>query len=102
MLFVTVHVDATLTCEEVTELLTPCISYAILGGTVPEACCEGIKAVDAVSNTVAEDRATCSCIMDGLSHILLINNDLVATLPEACGTTCPYKITPTTDCSMVD
>ncbi|KAG2669824.1 hypothetical protein I3760_14G052400 [Carya illinoinensis] len=75
------------------------LSSMLWGGTVPEACCEGIEAVDAGSNTVAEDRATCSCIMDGLSHILLINYDLVATLPEACGTPCPYKITSTTDCS---
>lgn len=93
------HVDASLTCAEITTLLTPCIPYAIVGGTVPTICCEGIKTLNAASNGTADDRAACSCIMNGLKPIPGINYDLVGTLPEACGTTCPYKITPTTDCS---
>ena len=99
MLVFSAHVDASITCAEVTTLLTPCISYAIFGGTVPQACCEGVKAVHAGSTTVEDHRATCSCIMDGISRIPGINYDLVGTLPETCGTTCTYKITPTTDCS---
>ncbi|KAM3692221.1 hypothetical protein ACB098_08G071200 [Castanea mollissima] len=89
MLVSSVHVDASITYAEVATLLTPCISYAIFGGTVPQACCEGVKAVHAGSTTVEDHRAICG-----------INYDLVGTLPETCGTTCTYKITPTTDCSM--
>ena len=99
MLVAAPHVDASITCDELTSLLTQCISYAILGGTVPPACCEGIKAVHAASTTIEDHRATCSCIMDGISKIPGINYELVGTLPETCGTTCTYKITPTTDCS---
>ncbi|KAK9999338.1 hypothetical protein SO802_018941 [Lithocarpus litseifolius] len=102
MLVVASHVDATITCAEVINLLTQCISYAIFGGTVPLACCEGIKALNAASKTTQDHRAACSCIMDGLSKIPGINYELVGILPKTCGTTCSYKITPTTDCSKVD
>ncbi|XP_065626249.1 non-specific lipid-transfer protein 1-like [Quercus suber] len=102
MLVVASHVDASLTCAEVTNLLTPCISYAIFGGTVLQLVVKGIKALNAASNTTQDHRAACSCIMDGLSKIPGINYELVGTLPQTCGTTCSYKITPTTDCSKVD
>ncbi|XP_040992054.1 non-specific lipid-transfer protein 1-like [Juglans microcarpa x Juglans regia] len=102
MLVVAAHVDATLTCREITNLLSPCVGYVIFGGTVPTICCDGIKALNAASNGKADDRAACRCIKKGLSGISGINYDLVGTLPETCGTTCPYKITPTTDCSKVD
>jgi hypothetical protein len=93
------HVDASLSCAEITTLLAPCIPYAIIGGTVPTVCCEAITTLDDNSNTVEEDRAACSCIMSGLSLIPGINYDLVSTLPEKCNHTCPYTITATTDCS---
>ncbi|KAK9985670.1 hypothetical protein SO802_030621 [Lithocarpus litseifolius] len=73
--------------------------YDIFGRTVSPACCEGIKAFNSASNTTQDHRAACSSIMDGLSKFLGINYELVGTLPETYGTTCPYKITPTTNCS---
>ena len=93
------HVDASLTCAEITNLLIPCIPYAVIGGAPPTICCEGLKTVDAASNTVEEDRAGCSCIKNGLAPIPGINYDFVSTLPEKCNHTTPYTITATTDCS---
>ncbi|KAL4610912.1 hypothetical protein ACB092_08G086700 [Castanea dentata] len=80
MLVSSAHVDASITYAEVATLLTACISYAIFGGTVPQACCEGVKAVHAGSTTVEDHRAICGCIMDGISRIPGINYDLVGTL----------------------
>ncbi|KAB1225673.1 Non-specific lipid-transfer protein [Morella rubra] len=102
MLVVSARVHASLTCGEITKLLTPCISYAMVGGAVPPDCCKGIYALNAASNTTEDHRAACSCIKDGLSKIPGINYHLVATLPQACNTTCSYTITPTVDCSKVN
>ncbi|KAE8039416.1 hypothetical protein FH972_011828 [Carpinus fangiana] len=120
------HVDASITCAEITALLTPCIPYALIlmlthlyhalrsqpcwlhasptrssegPYRLPTVCCEAVTTLDDNSNTVEEDRAACSCIMSGLSLIPGINYDLVSTLPEKCNHTCPYTITATTDCS---
>ncbi|XP_059429481.1 non-specific lipid-transfer protein 1-like [Corylus avellana] len=95
------HVDASITCAEITTLLTPCIPYAITGGNVPTVCCEGLKITDAASNTVEEERVECSCIQNGLAPISGINYDFVAALPDKCNHTAPYIVTPTTDCSKV-
>ncbi|KAF3454803.1 hypothetical protein FNV43_RR05251 [Rhamnella rubrinervis] len=95
------RVEATITCGQVTQLLTPCISYAVLGGDVAPECCAGIKELHAIKITTEDIRAACTCIKQGAAMIPGIDYERVNQLPAKCGTTSPYKIYPSTDCSRV-
>nr|XP_048324656.1 non-specific lipid-transfer protein 1-like [Ziziphus jujuba var. spinosa] len=99
MLVAISQMEATITCGQVTKLLTPCISYAVLGGTVAPECCAGIKELHAIKITTEDIRTACSCIKQGAAMIPGINYDRVNELPGKCNTTSPYKIYPSTDCS---
>ncbi|KAL5555243.1 hypothetical protein UlMin_037479 [Ulmus minor] len=100
-MLVVAHAEAALTCEQVTNWLTPCISYGVFGGTVAPACCEGIKELHAAKQTKEDIRVSCSCIKDGAARIPGIDYDRINQLPGLCGTTSPYKVYPSTDCSKV-
>ncbi|MFQ6664776.1 hypothetical protein Gotur_031766 [Gossypium turneri] len=93
------RVGAAITCEQVTYLLIPCISYGVFGGTVAPSCCTGIKTLDAAAKTTEDRRKKCNCIKEGAAKIPGLNYDRVNEIPAKCGTTCPYKVTPDVDCS---
>ncbi|KAL5580528.1 hypothetical protein UlMin_012970 [Ulmus minor] len=95
------HVEATITCEQVTNWLTPCISYGVFGGIVAPACCEGIKELNAAYQTKEDIRGACSCVKDGAARIPGINYDRINQLHGLCGTPSPFKVYPSTDCSKV-
>ncbi|KAK9280157.1 hypothetical protein L1049_013844 [Liquidambar formosana] len=95
------HVDATITCIEVTALLSPCINYGINGGAVPPECCVGVKGIHVASKTTEDRRTACSCIQAGAALIPGINYDLINSLPTQCGVNCNYTVYPSTDCSRV-
>ncbi|KAK6234523.1 hypothetical protein QUC31_018319 [Theobroma cacao] len=99
MLVAAPYVNATISCEQVTNWLTPCITYGLFGGTVPPGCCEGIKTLNAASNTTEDRRAQCNCVKEGAAKIPGLNYDRVNELPGKCGTTCPYKLSYDLDCS---
>lgn len=92
-------VKATITCLQVTNLLTPCISYGVMGGTVSPECCTGIYELNAAYKTTEDIRKACSCVKDGAAMIPGINYDRINEIPGKCNTTCPYKVYPDTDCS---
>lgn len=94
-----VDAAATLTCEQVTKWLTPCISYGVFGGTVSPECCQGIKDLNAAYYTKDDIRAACTCIHDRAALIPGLDYDRINDIPGLCGTTCPYKVYPSTDCS---
>ncbi|GMN23365.1 hypothetical protein TIFTF001_000106 [Ficus carica] len=91
--------DATLTCEQVTEWLTPCIPYGVYGGTVAPECCSGIYKLNAAYKSNDDIRAACTCIQDGAAAIPLLDYDRINEIPGLCGTSCPYKVYPSTNCS---
>ncbi|XVF20424.1 hypothetical protein REPUB_Repub11eG0197400 [Reevesia pubescens] len=91
LLAVPPHVNAAITCEQVTYYLTPCIGYGVLGGTVAPTCCTGIKTLDAAAVTTEDRRKKCNCVKEGATRIPGLNYDRVNEIPEKCGTTCPYK-----------
>ena len=95
-------VDAKITCEQVTIWLTPCIGYGVLGGVVPASCCQGIKALNAASNTTEDRRAQCNCVKEGAAKIPGLDYDRVNKLPGICGSKCPYKLTHDLNCSKVN
>lgn len=93
------HVDATITCEQVTIWLTPCISYGVIGGTVLPACCDGLKALTAAAKTTEDRRTKCNCIKNGAAMIPGLDYDRVNKLPGICGTSCNFTLTHDLDCS---
>ncbi|KAL5580529.1 hypothetical protein UlMin_012971 [Ulmus minor] len=101
LLVVAPGAEAAVTCEQVTNWLTPCISYGVFGGTVLPACCEGIKELNNSYQTKEDIRESCSCIQDGAARIPGIDYDRINQIPGLCGTTCPFKVYPSTDCSKV-
>ncbi|GMN40571.1 hypothetical protein TIFTF001_009800 [Ficus carica] len=58
---------------------TPCVSNVVNGGTVPEACCNGIRTLYGLGKTT-DDRQG---------------------LPSKCGLNLPYQISPSTDCKRI-
>ena len=99
MLIVGSHSQATLTCDQVTLWLTPCISYAVMGGSVSPLCCQGIHSINAAYKNGDDRRSACQCIKDKAAYIPGIDYNRVNAIAGLCGTTCPYKVYPTTDCS---
>ncbi|KAJ7959928.1 Non-specific lipid-transfer protein [Quillaja saponaria] len=103
MLVAASHVDsATLTCAQVTVLLTPCISYAVYGGTVSPVCCQGIKTLNAAYKTAEDRRSACTCIRDTAATIPGINYERVNALGGICNSPCPFKVYPSTNCSKLN
>ncbi|XP_050368345.1 non-specific lipid-transfer protein 1-like [Argentina anserina] len=92
---------ATITCGEVTALLIPCIPFGVLGGIVPPGCCAGIKGLNAAQNTTEDRRIACTCIQEGAAGIPGIDYDRINMLGDLCGSACPYKVYPSTNCSQV-
>ncbi|XP_061356957.1 non-specific lipid-transfer protein 1-like [Gastrolobium bilobum] len=101
MLIAGSHAEANLTCDQVTIWLTPCISYAVLGGSVSPMCCQGIHSLNAAYKNADDRRGACQCIKDKAAYILGIDYNRVNAIPGKCGTKCPYKVYPSTDCSKV-
>ncbi|PON92751.1 Lipid transfer protein/Par allergen [Trema orientale] len=87
------------------EVLTPCISYVANGGTVPAACCNGIRTLYGRAQTIADRQGVgvCKCVKDDISSFSYngYDVDLDAGLPSKCGVNLPYKISPSTDCQSV-
>ncbi|XP_028804920.1 non-specific lipid-transfer protein 1-like [Neltuma alba] len=96
-----VEVEGNLTCDQVTIWLTPCISYAVLGGDVSPLCCQGVHSLNAAYKTADDRRGACQCIKDKAANIPGINYDRVNQVGPKCSSNCPYKVYPTTDCSKV-
>ncbi|XP_031264631.1 non-specific lipid-transfer protein 3-like [Pistacia vera] len=95
---------ADVSCGQVVNDLTPCINYVSNGGTVPENCCNGVKALYQAAQTTADRQSVCKCLKNAISGIPYTNYNLglAAGLPSKCGVNLPYKISPSTDCSSVN
>ena len=96
--------EAAVTCGQVVNKLTPCISYIMSGGsTVPAECCNGVRTLYSMAQTTPDRQAVCTCIKNAVtsSGFSYSNNNLnlAAGLPKKCGVNIPYQISPSTDCS---
>ncbi|XP_045823612.1 non-specific lipid-transfer protein 1-like [Trifolium pratense] len=101
MLIASSHAKATLTCDQVTIWLTPCIPYGMLGGSVSPMCCQGVHSINAAYKNGDDRRLACQCIQDKAAQIPLLDYTRVNQIGELCGSECPYKVYPSTDCSKV-
>ncbi|CAN6221149.1 unnamed protein product [Urochloa humidicola] len=90
---------AAITCPDVVNDMEPCLSFLQGDGAFPSAeCCNGVRALYAAVDTTIERQATCECLKTSYRQI---NAQLSAAqaLPDDCGLSLPYTITPDVDCS---
>nr|KYP44526.1 Non-specific lipid-transfer protein 1 [Cajanus cajan] len=99
MLMTYSYSESTLTCDQVTIWLSPCIPYAVMGGNVSALCCQGVYDINKAYKNGDDRRAACQCIKDKAAYIPGINYNRVNKVASKCGTKCPYKVYPTTNCS---
>ncbi|KAL4386602.1 hypothetical protein GQ457_09G012740 [Hibiscus cannabinus] len=90
-----------ITCGQVSSALVPCIPYLKSGGTVPPACCSGIKSLNSAAKTTPDRQAACNCLKSAAASMSGINYGLASGLPGKCGVSIPYQISPSTDCKSV-
>ncbi|KAK7302108.1 hypothetical protein RJT34_12988 [Clitoria ternatea] len=99
MLMAYPYAEQTLTCDQVTIWLTPCIPYGVMGGNVSSLCCQGIYSLNAAYKNGDDRRGACQCIQDRAAYIPGLDYNRINEIPGKCGTKCPYKVYPTTNCS---
>ncbi|CAN6362066.1 unnamed protein product [Urochloa humidicola] len=89
------------TCGQVVDYLSPCISYAMGGrGTAPpEACCSGVRSLNTAARTTGDRQAACKCVKQVTSSMPALKPGIVAGIPDKCGVDIPYPITSSTDCT---
>ncbi|CAL5038875.1 unnamed protein product [Urochloa decumbens] len=93
---------AYIACPDVLSDMEPCLSFLQGDGAAPSGqCCAGARSVYAAASTTAERRATCECLKTAYRQI---NAQLSAAqaLPDNCGLSLPYTITPDIDCSKIE
>ncbi|KAI7743456.1 hypothetical protein M8C21_011307 [Ambrosia artemisiifolia] len=88
-----------ISCGQVTGKLVSCYGYLTKGGSVPPACCSGVKGLNSLAKTTPDRQAICNCLKSAASSS--INAGYAASLPGKCGVNIPYKISPSTDCTKV-
>lgn len=98
------NAQAAVTCGQVVNNLTPCVSYIVSGGnTVPVQCCNGVRNQNSMAQTTPDRRTVCNCIKNAVSSSGFtysnFNLNLAAGLPKKCGVNIPYQISPNTDCN---
>jgi hypothetical protein len=92
-------VQGDISCPEVVNDLTPCLSYLQGREASPSAaCCGGAKALYGDADTRDERQQTCQCLKVAYHQYKVIVSAAQA-LPAACGLGLSYTITPDIDCS---
>ncbi|KAL2500304.1 Non-specific lipid-transfer protein 6 [Forsythia ovata] len=93
--------EAAISCGTVANTLAPCLNYVLNGGVVPTDCCNGISSLYNTVETTPDRRAVCSCLKSvaGSASAATFNN--AASLPNKCGISIPYKLSPSIDCSKI-
>ncbi|PIA60792.1 hypothetical protein AQUCO_00300365v1 [Aquilegia coerulea] len=93
------YVEAEVTCNEVKNDLSTCLSYLQSGGAVPTTCCNGMTSLYSAANDTPARQTACRCIKQFASSVSGINQDNASSLPEKCGISIGFPISPSVDCS---
>ncbi|KAG4920480.1 hypothetical protein AAZX31_18G052000 [Glycine max] len=101
MLITCSYAESTLSCDQITIWLTPCIPYGVLGGNVSSLCCQGVYSLNAAYKSAEDRRGACQCIKDRAACIPGIDYTRVNQVGPRCGSKCPFKVYPSTNCSAV-
>jgi hypothetical protein len=92
--------EAGISCGAVSGTLAQCITY--LKGTIPspsQACCAGVKRLNAAATTTPDRQAGCNCLKQAAGAISGLNTNNAGALPGKCGVSIPYKISTSTNCA---
>jgi hypothetical protein len=95
---------AAISCNQVINTLTPCISYVVGNGALTDNCCNGIRGLNSAARTTPDRQSVCTCLKNTASQFSYNSRNvaLAAGLPGKCGVKLPYKIDPSTDCKRYD
>eukprot|EP01018_Ginkgo_biloba_P000896 Gb_36100 [translate_table: standard] len=91
---------AQVTCPTVTSALTPCLSFLLTGGQVPDICCDGVRRLTGMARTTLDRQAACKCLKTAAGSINPLPSSLT-NLPGACGVNIGIPISTDIDCSQV-
>ncbi|KAM0053867.1 putative plant non-specific lipid-transfer protein/Par allergen [Helianthus debilis subsp. tardiflorus] len=100
MAVVAPYVEA-LSCSDVVSKLSPCINYLQNGGSVPTACCNGVKGLNAAAKSTADKKTACGCMKNAYQSMSGIKANIALGLPKKCGVNIPYKISMSTNCNNI-
>ncbi|MDG6100341.1 hypothetical protein EXU34_23115 [Alteromonas sp. ZYF713] len=89
-----------LTCGQVASSVLPCLGY-LKGGPLPPACCNGVKGLVSAANSTPARKTACNCLKTIYNSNRNIDLGKAAGLPGKCGTSVPFKISPSTDCNKI-
>lgn len=91
---------ANVTCGQVVNDLTPCLTYLEKGGTPATGCCNGIKSLYGMARTTSDRQSVCNCVKTAIGKVKYTSTNLglASGLPAKCGLKSPYKISPSTNC----
>ncbi|XVF37418.1 hypothetical protein REPUB_Repub20aG0006100 [Reevesia pubescens] len=101
MLVVEPMVTTAITCGEVATKMSQCIKYLQNGGTLPQNCCAGVKALNSEARTTPDRQTVCRCLKTAAGSISGLKPPLAEGLPGKCGVNIPYKISTSTNCDNV-
>ncbi|AES79828.2 Lipid transfer protein [Medicago truncatula] len=92
--------NASLTCDEVKQNLTPCLPYVTNPHTLspPDQCCNGVKTVNDNAQIKPDRQDVCRCLKSLLTGVPGLNGTVASTLPSDCGINFRCPIGPDMDC----
>ena len=88
-----------LTCSDVSNKISACLSYLKQGGEVPADCCTGVKGLNDATKTTPDRQTACNCLKTSFKSNKDLKSEFAASLPSKCGVNIPYKISLETDCN---
>ncbi|TKW21766.1 hypothetical protein SEVIR_4G142800v4 [Setaria viridis] len=93
---------ADIACPDVLNDMEPCLSFLQGGDASPSGqCCAGVRALYSAADTTADRRATCECLKTAYSQVHA-QLSAARALPEECGLSLSYPITPDIDCNTIE
>ncbi|XP_028788812.1 non-specific lipid-transfer protein 1-like [Neltuma alba] len=92
--------EAAITCDQATGYLKPCHEYLTgpSGAKPLPAYCDGAKALVSAAATPEDRKTACECIK-AAAQTMPINAQNAHDLPDNCGISLPFEISPDLDCN---
>ncbi|OIT08061.1 PREDICTED: non-specific lipid-transfer protein A-like [Nicotiana attenuata] len=91
-----------LTCGQVDASLAPCIPYLTQGGEPGTACCNGVKALKVMAQSIVDRRTACNCVKAAANRYANLKDDAAQALPSKCGVTMDIPVSRTINCDIIN
>ncbi|KAG4186683.1 hypothetical protein ERO13_A08G058800v2 [Gossypium hirsutum] len=94
--------EATISCEEVVNIVRPCAPYIMTGiGSSTIACCNGLDQLRKSATTTADKQQACQCAKDAAAGFLMLNEQVSASLPTLCKRHIDFPISKNINCQDI-